>query len=81
MRIHAGEGLAPGKFVKSRTFDACLPSRFNLLRQNAGLRMAIMCPVTWVDRLLIPKKVNGIILKNFGQTSFTIQKLSGGENK
>jgi len=81
MRIHAVEGLAPGKCRKNRTFDKCLPYRFNLLKQNAGLQTSTMFPVTWGDRLLIPKEVNGIILKNFGQTGFTIQKLSGGENK
>jgi len=73
MRIHAFEGLAPGKCGKSGTFDTCLPSRFNLLKQNAGLRTSIMFPVTGSDSTATPQKVKGIVLKLFGYTSLTLQ--------
>jgi hypothetical protein len=77
MRIHAFEGLAPGKGRKAGNIDA----RRHLSEQNAGLRTSIIFPVTVNDRTLTPKKVKGIILKHFGHKSLTLQKLSGGENK
>lgn len=73
MRIHAVAGLAPGKCGKSRTSDTCLPNRFNLLKQNAGLRMAIMFPVTGSDGTVTLKKMKENVLTHFGYANLTLQ--------
>lgn len=73
MRIHAFEGLGPGKCGKSRTFDTCLPSRFSLFKQNAGLRTSTMFPVTGSDGTGTPKKMKENVLTNFGYANLTIQ--------
>ena len=73
MRIHSVAGLAPGKCRKSRTSDTCLPNRFNLLEQNAGLRTAIMFPVTGSDGIVTPQKMRENVLKHFGYASLTLQ--------
>ena len=73
MWVHSFAGLAPGKCRKNRTFDKCLPYRFNLLEQNAGLQTAIMFPVTGSDGIVTPQKMRENVLKHFGYANLTIQ--------
>ena len=73
MRIHAVEGLAPSKCGKSSTFDTCLPNRFNLLKQNAGLQTATMFSVTGSDGTVTLQKMRENVLAHFGYANFTIQ--------